>query len=110
MRNAGGPETEAHWELLLDSRTVGGLLGEDDAVGLDFLHPGVCLDVNAVVCETRLSKAAQCFVVGVQDMAARLDDMDRHLVTKHARVVSAQILIEHVEQLSCEFHSSGSAA
>lgn len=49
LRDAGRPEAEAHRELLCDGFVVFILDGEEDSVGLDFLHAGVRYDVDRVV-------------------------------------------------------------
>jgi hypothetical protein len=56
-----------------------------------------------------LCESGQGFIVGVQDMAAALDEVDGDLATQKPGIEVDQVFIEHVVELGCELDARRTA-
>ena len=75
LRDAGRPETKAHRKFFGHGLAILDL-GKDDLVRQHFFDARIGQDFNRVMGEALLGVLGESFVVGIEDVAARLDNVD----------------------------------
>jgi hypothetical protein len=78
-------------------------LCEENLVFLDLLDTRVGQNIDSIFCETSLGVFGESLIVGVENVASALDDVNGDFVSQDAWVVVAEIFVEHVVQFGGKF-------
>lgn len=80
--HAGGPDDKTRWKDVFGYFSIWALQSVVDFVFFDFGDSSVGDDVYFIVAEFLFRVFADFFIVCVQDMGLRLNDMDRYLISQ----------------------------
>ena len=75
-------QRQAHRELCSDDLTVPSFLCKDDTVALNFFDTGIGEHIDLVSRESVFRIFGQGVIIGSEDVAATLNNMNRNLVTE----------------------------